>query len=331
MAKQTIRDIARQAGVSASTVSFVINNRPGVCDETRRKVQKILDETNFTPNLSSRRLVFKRSYNICLLFDSAFSPFRDMFFWMLSRCMLEGFRKYGYNLVMNETMSGDEIPDCVLRQDVDGVICFLEIAPVLRAALNERGIPYVVVDALCPDENDPYVKCDYEQSAYVIMDYLRERGMRDIGLIGSRISPTYFKTFFSGCERAALELGMTIRPEAVRSCDGDTDTARVSTLEMLNNCAHPEAIVSNDDIFAVGALKACREYGLRIPDDISIIGVNDLPIAYCTDPGLTTLRIDPAQMAEAAVSLIMALINGAPGKSAVIHSTQIIARGSVRQ
>ena len=116
------------AGVSVSTVSFVLNNKEGVSEKTRKKVKEIIRKTQFTPNLNSKRLIMKKSFNICLLINSTSSPFEDLFYFEITRGILEKSREYGYNIVISEIFESQEnkLPDIVYSNDTDGII-FLRI------------------------------------------------------------------------------------------------------------------------------------------------------------------------------------------------------------
>ena len=123
MKKLTVKEIAKMAGVSVTAVSFVLNDKPGVSAETRKKVQKIIQETGFRPNLNSKKLLLNKSFNISLMINSFSSPFEDLFYFEITRGILNRSRKYNYNIVMSKpVMAQSELPDIVYSGDTDGMI-----------------------------------------------------------------------------------------------------------------------------------------------------------------------------------------------------------------
>lgn len=141
--KVTIKEIAQMAGVSPTTVSFVINDRPGVSDKVRERVREIIRREQFTPSLSSRRLVQGRSYNICFMFHQTSSPFSDLFYWELAKSLLDACNEYGYNMMLCEQAAkggDDPVPDIIRQRDVDAVVCFQSMHDAVQEALREHGI-----------------------------------------------------------------------------------------------------------------------------------------------------------------------------------------------
>ena len=188
MAKLTIRDIARMAGVSTTAVSFVLNNRGGVSEATREKVQQIIRSTGFTPNVHTRRLNLGKSNTIhVVLRQYGYSLDNQFALETLSGIFTES-KALGYSIMftfVDDHMDCEQILDSVRSKDCDGVILNQVSDPGLIASLQQENIPFVCVDAHIPKDGAlPLVEVDYHDAAYQATTYLHKCGHSQIGFIG---------------------------------------------------------------------------------------------------------------------------------------------------
>ncbi len=332
MARITIRDIARKAGVSPTAVSFVLNNRPGVSAETRERVQRIIEQEGFTPNRTSRRLALNKSYNIAFLFDEAASPFSNMFYWGLAGNVLGYCNANGYNLVLAEVEDDNHVPEIIREQDVDGVLCFQRVSAKVREVLLNQDIPYVIVDSHEERQRTEEVSiyADYVESVQTAFRFLYEQGMREIALIVSSYVPGYHHDICEGYRESLSAYGLAFREEYLRSDAKDAETGYECMKCLLSGPARPDAVICAGDIFAIGAILCARDAGLRVPEDISLISIDDLPISRYIDPPLTAVHIDQREMGVMGITELLGMIGGQEGASHRIISNRLIVRRSVR-
>lgn len=334
MGRITIREIAKMAGVSPAAVSFVINDRPGVSEETRRRVRTIIEKTNFTPNMNSRRLVYKRSFNIALIMHNERTPFEDLFYVAITRGLLRKSKEYGYNIVFTEIdVVNNEVlmPQMIRQHDTDGVI-FLQgsDAAVLRAT-DRLEIPYVVVDA--HEKNVPYtgIYVDYELSAFTSTSYLIDNGHRQIAFISKGSIPQFYIQTFKGFCRALDNHGISIPPDWIQITANDETSAYDCMKNILNGNKIPTAVFCSVDSFAIGGMRCARDMGYAVPDDISFTGIDNIFLSDYFKPGLTTINIDKEHLGELAMDLIVKKIEGEQVESAYITSDELIIRDSVKK
>jgi len=332
MEKLTIKDIAKMAGVSTTVVSFVINNKPGVNKKTREKINEIIQQTKFKPSVSSRRLVYHKSYNISIIIRQDSSPFRNLFYFETAEGLLEKSKEFGYNIVFTDIAEKNGqiiLPKIIDQRDTDGVIFFQDTGLNILGEMSRREIPYIVADA--HDQNAQYtcVSANYELSAHKAVTYLIESGHRDIALIGSNFVPNFYSQIFSGYKRALTEHTISVPMSWIQIDAVDEDSAYQCMKRILESDTRPTAVFCATDVFAIGAMKCAKCEGYRVPDDISFIGIDDILLASYIEPPLTTIRIDKALMGNLAMEQLMKKINGEEAESVTVDSENLIIRDSV--
>ena len=327
----TIRDIAKMAGVSPTVVSFVINGKDGVNIHTREKVLEIVKNTGFKPNLSSRRLTQKKSFNIGVSFMSVASPFNSLFYFEIMQGLLEKSKDYGYNIVFSgieKANNKEYLPDIIEKGDADGMIFLLDVEKMVLDALAERNIPTVLIDYHGTAADIPCVNVDYKRSAYVATRYLIDHGHRDIAFLSQNIVPIFYNQVFTGYSQALEEANIMIPLNWVCSANNETETV-AAMKKLLYGPKCPTAIFCSVDKLAIEAMSYVKNQGGRIPEDISFIGIDDILISKYVDPSLTSIRIDKYEMGIRAMDLIMKIINGQEAENVIIQSDHIISRNSV--
>ena len=174
MAKLTIKEIAKMAGVSPTAVSFVINNREGVSEETRKRVKEVIERTNFQPSLNSRRLLLNKSFNISIVIRKTSSPFDDLFYLEIAKGLLEKSKEYGYNIVFTDIAMEDGkvvLPDIIKHEDTDGIVFFQDTEEIILNEVNKLNIPYVMLmrNMVMEQQWNNTVNANYELSAYTCL------------------------------------------------------------------------------------------------------------------------------------------------------------------
>lgn len=332
MADITIKDIARLANVSPAAVSYVINDRPGVSPETREHIRRIMADNGYTPSLTSRKLKLHRSFNIHVVIGSVHVAFDDLFYNSAIERMMQVCNENGYSLVLSDTarFEHSSLHRAILQKDVDGVVFLQDVVSEAVAHLQETGIPYVVLDAhkLSPHHNSVY--CDYGEAAGAAVNYLLEQGHRRIGLVGVDRIPEFFEATRAGYTATLSSAEIAPKPEWVHPCPDDRSLP--DDLCDRLRAAQLTAVVCATDLLAVNLMQQLQKKGIPVPEALSVCGMDDVLIArYCT-PTLTTVEIDKQQMGEAAIRLLLDMLDKkrpTTGQSLCIHSTAVVRRDSV--
>lgn len=334
MGALTIKDIARMAGVSATVVSFVINRKPGVNKDTRERVQKIIDQTQFKPSISSRRLIMKKSFNIGIVVAHDSSPFNNLFYFEIAQGLLEQSKIYGYNVIftdIRQTGKKTHLPGIIENKDTDGIIFFQDVPMALLQEIENLGIPCVVIDAHPEREDYSMVRVDYEAAARTATEYLIACRHRKIAFISSSFVPNFYTQVFNGFRQAMSAHSLSIPSAWIQMDAVEEQSACTCMNKILQGGELPTAVFCATDLFAISAMKCARAKGLRIPEDISFIGIDDILLSQYVEPALTTVRIDKADMGGLAMDMIIRRINGEHPDNLTVVSDHLIIRDSVRR
>jgi DNA-binding LacI/PurR family transcriptional regulator len=312
----TIDEFARSVGVSTATVSRTLSGRGPVSAEKRRLILDRMEALGYVPNLAARTLVTGRT-NTVLLACGEVPALGDLFTLEMIRGVQNALAAHRYGLLLNAPDSPDSpqsgVMTVVTGRAVDGVVLMDDddTAPdplILARKITERGIPCVIIGHR-PVANLPgigSVVIDVEESAHAAARLLMDRGHRRIGFIGSR-SPDKILARF----RATLEsAGRTLPDSRVIIAGKEAERGRLALHDLLDR-AQPDgpltAVFARTDTLAAGALQAARQRGLRVPEDLSVIGHDDIPFSALMAPPLTTMRVDCAAVGAAAAELLLRL------------------------
>ena len=334
MANLTIKDIARMAGVSTTAVSFVLNNRPGVSDATREKVQRIIRETSFIPNVHTRRLNLGKSFTIhVVLKQYTYGLYNQFALETLSGVFKEG-KSLGYSIIftlVDEDMPCEQIIESVRSKDCDGIILNQIDDPVLLSQLQKENIPFVCVDAHLPANAAlPMVEVDYYDAAYRATGYLYDHGHRDIGFIGPETPAEHCANTFRGFMDCLREKALSCDPNWVAKIPFSQASAEEAVDKMLKLDKLPTAILCSCDAVAIDVIRRAKARGIRIPEDISVMGIDDLLVSRYLDPGLSTMTFDKELLGAKAMELLYQIMQGSEHQNRNTISTTLVERGSIK-
>ncbi|MFI0941278.1 LacI family DNA-binding transcriptional regulator [Streptomyces sp. NPDC021020] len=330
----TLAEIARQAGVSAPTVSKVLNGRAHVAPATRDKVEALLREHGYRRKRGAAR---PRPSG---LLEIVFHELISMWATEIIRGAENVARQEGLTVVLSESSGREEMGlswvDGVLTRDPAGVILVMsDLTAAQRELLVSRDVPFVVMDpAGYPADDVPSIGTTNWQGGYTATRHLLDLGHRRIGVIGGPESVLCSRARIDGY-RAALETGGVDSDDTlVRHGTFQTEAGHHIAHELLSAPAgeRPTALFAGNDVQAMGIYQAARELGLRIPEDVSVVGFDDLPVSAWMGPPLTTVRQPLVDMAEAAARLVLDLGRGVqPGMRRVELATSLVVRGSTAE
>ncbi|TGN81168.1 LacI family transcriptional regulator [Streptomyces bauhiniae] len=324
----TLAEIAREAGVSAPTVSKVLNGRADVAAATRTRVEELLR----THGYRRRRAEVTRSPLIDLVFHELESA------WAMEviRGVENVARDAGLSVVLSESAGrltpGRTWADQVAGRRPHGVILVLSgLDAAQQALLTSRSVPFVVMDpAGDPGADVPSVGATNWQGGLAATRHLIDLGHTRIGAIGGPSRMMCARARLDGY-RAALETaGLPADPALIREGDFHHESGHRLGLDLLGRPDRPTAVFAGNDLQALGLYEAARELGLRVPEDVSVVGFDDLPVARWVGPPLTTVRQPLTEMAEAAARLVLELGRGERERTAtrLELATSLVVRSS---
>ncbi|GAB4538062.1 MAG: LacI family DNA-binding transcriptional regulator [Anaerolineae bacterium] len=327
----TIRDVARHAGVSIKTVSRVINNEAFVRDETRARVMQAIEELGYVVNVSAQRLATGRSYTIGLIYHNASWHYINQV--LLSA--LETGRKVGYSLLLHPcdaSQPGDcrQVLGLASQRSVDGLIFTppADNSASLLKELQSSGVPFV---RLAPKDRKsclPYVATTDWQGAYDMTRYLLSQGHRRIGFIKGPADQTAGRDRLNGFKAALAEEGIDVDPVLLTQGDDHFESGRSCASTLLAVRPRPTAIFANNDEMASGALVVAHQMGIPVPEELSVVGFDDIPLSRQVWPSLTTVRQPIREMAELATSLLIRILEG---EALETHQYEIPTKLIIRQ
>lgn len=312
----TIKDVANRAGVSPSTVSRVLNDRPGISLQTRERVFRIARELNYSPSVAARSLATARTYNVGYVgYKHGFVLPANLRFSNVTFGILEGIdeelTRQGYHMfttyVDKEAVKGLDVPSMIHQGRVDGLILNgPAIRPRFILQLRNAGLPIVLVDNLLSETAIDCVLCDNEGGAYRAARHLIEHNHEYIVFLSGPAAWLSSRERAAGYRRALHEAGL--EPRIVFMPNTIVNTGRQAMLKALEEHSDLTAVVAVNDATAVGAVQACQQAGRAVPDEVAVVGFDDEPWAQMHAPALTTVRIHWHEIGVQAARRVIGLI-----------------------
>lgn len=326
----TIKDIAQRAHVSVSTVSRVLNNKADVHEETKRRVQEIIEELGYSPNSIARGLVLQRTHTIGLLIPDITNPF----FPEVARGVENRAKELGYSLIFcdsgNDMQSEKDAIALFRSKQVDGIILSLSLASQAELfRLQSEQFPVVQIDRGIPELRIPTVAVDNVLSAATATGYLIQLGHRRIAHITGDLGTKTGRDRLQGYRKALASAG--IEPEESWIVEGayDIESGAAGATRLLFGPHRPTAIFAANDLIAMGVYQVALDGGLRIPDDLSVVGHDDIQIAGIVRPGLTTMSQPKYKLGQVGVELLIKEIDsGESTAEEIVLLTELVTRGS---
>lgn len=328
----TIKDIAKHAGVSQSTVSKALNDRPDISSEMKTKILEIVKELNYTPQAFGKALKKKVSENIGILFCRDLHSLSGNPFY--SR-VLEGIEGevalHNFNLllqIITETTK-DELPKMVREGQVEGLIILGTFEDRYLNRIIDSGTNVIMIDPKKTDENCCQVLIDNEHGAFLAIKYLIDQGHRRIGFISGDLARSSFQQRYNGYKKALKLNDIPLNEKLVQTYGLENGYDHVRYLVEKQNV---RCIFAANDLNALYGYKAINDMNLRIPDDVSIIGFDDIDLAKMAAPPLTTVRVYKEELGSIAVRTLLKMIHGELKNSVTtIVPTKLIERESVKK
>lgn len=329
--RMDIRTIARLANVSIATVSRTINRVPTVNPKIAKRVWEVIEELDYFPNTQARALVSGRSWILGLIVSEITNPFFPE--------LIQGFEdiavEHGYEILVSSTNHDPRrMSHCIrrmLERKVDGVavMTFGIEAPLLEQ-LAQRKVPLVFIDVGPDGPGINVLKVDYHHGIRQGVQHLAALGHRNISFVTGPADLHSAQSRLAAFSESMRECGITPTPALIVQGDHTLEGGMAAMQKLLAAKNMPTAVMCSNDMTAIGVLHAMYRAGLRVPDDLSVIGFDDIHIAEVTIPPLTTVQMSRFDLARAAVNALRACAEGT-GKTAEKHEYNIKTHLVVRE
>ncbi|MDE8753479.1 LacI family DNA-binding transcriptional regulator [Pectobacterium polaris] len=329
----TMLDVAKKAGVSKATVSRVLTGNNYVSKTTRDRVFKAIEEIGYRPNLLARQLATSKSQIIGLVVTNTLYSgpyFSELLFQTAT--MTE---KYGRQLIMADGKhSAEEERQAIqflLDLRCDAVIIYPRFLSTneLEEIIEQHDQPIMVVNRTLHQHGDNGICANHQQHCHDAVTYLIAQGHRDIAFVcGAANSPTGTSRL-AGYRQALEENGVPYNDRLVAPGDWTHDSGYTAAKILLQRSATFSALVASNDDMAIGAAKTLREHGLAIPQDVSLLGFDDLPMASWFYPPLTTVHVPVAEMISYTLEKLLCRLEGETVAPAPAFKGELIIRDSV--
>jgi LacI family transcriptional regulator len=332
--RKTIQDIAERAGVSQMTVSRVLNNRPDVAPATRKRIEEVIKELDYRPSELARGLRSKRTKTIGLIVPDSSNPF----FAEIAKGVEDEGYEAGYSVILcnSAKMPERELKylDLLQAKGVDGIIFITTTTQIDQIRpLIDHGIPVVMFYRDPGDLNVDTFKIDNYSSGYLATRHLADLGHQNIACIRPGSTETPSAKRVDGYKQALEDCGLSWNPDLMRQGDNLLSGGERAARQLLEGEYSFSAIFACNDAMAIGAMRALRSYGYRIPEDISVVGIDDIILASYAEPALTTVAQPKEAAGHQAVQYLIQRIegdyNGGPRKT--VLETKLITRASCTQ
>ena len=330
----TIYDVAREAGVSMATVSRVVNNNPNVKPQTRKKVHEAIERLGYRPNAVARGLASKKTTTVGVVIpDISNANFAEV-----ARGIEDIANMYHYNIILTNADKRKEkeirVVNTLLEKQVDGLL-FMggAVTDDHREAFKTSNVPIVLCGTTDEQNAYPSVDIDHEAAAFDAVNLLIQEGHRNIAMIsGTLQDPATGYARFQGYRKALEKAGIPYREDYVRVGNYKYESGIEATQYFLSLPERPTAIFAANDEMAIGAIHCIQDAGLKVPEDISVIGLDNSRMSSMVRPLLTTVAQPMYDIGAVAMRLLTKLMKKEHVESAkVTLPHEVVVRNSVRR
>ena len=325
-----IKEVAKCANVSTATVSRTVNATGRVSRETKEKVWKVVRALGYHPNINARALVSGRSRFLGLIISDITNPFfPELVKGFEQLALKEGFEV----LCLNTNYDPGRVSQCaqrLLERKVDGVAVFTsEMDKGLLAQLEERRIPVVLLHAGRVSENCSVIRVNYDTGIREAIKLLFDLGHKRLGFISGPLDLRPARARRAAFLKWLRHYGLLENKKLIETGNHQIDGGESAMARLLALDKRPTAVLASNDLTAIGALRAIHDAKLQVPEDISVVGFDDIDFSQFTQPALTTVRLSRAELAEKAFDALISSLKGSAMMGREYHvDTSLIVRGS---
>jgi LacI family transcriptional regulator len=327
----TIRDVARLAKVAPITVSRVVNDSGYVSHETRQRVKAAIEKLGYVPNMLGPSLRFKQTMTLAMVITDITNPF-----WTtVTRGVEDVAQANAYSTILCNTDESEEKQEqylqMLLRRRIDGILLVpASSSPDPIRLIQRQGIPVVVLDRQVSDVEVDIVRADSETGAYLLTQHLLSMGHRRITMLAGPHSTSTAIDRVNGFCRAMTETGLNASEAQVLWGTFTQESGYAMAKEALDKTPQPTALFAANNFIAIGAMLAMQEQGFRVPEDIALVAVDDIPPVFSINPFLTVAAQPAREMGHQAARLLLDMIKEENHHryQHIVLSTELIIRAS---
>lgn len=314
--KLTIRDIAKLSGVSASTVSRVLDDSDRISSETKKNVLEVINKYGYKPQAAARNLARQKTSAIGIVIpQNDMSIYSSSFFQETLHGASNNLSQNGYDVLISSgnPTELDAIKRLISTTRIDGII-------LLRSVVNDASIQYLteskfpfVLIGTCLENPEVYsVDNDNRRAAYDLALHMYLTGKRRISIIGGTTSSVFILKRFEGYKKLLAEKGLPVNLDFVKLENGSEDYGYQSMKELLNSPSRPDSVLVMDDSICVGVMKAINESGIQVPEDIAVACFNESSYTKYSRPSLTTISLNFYDLGYCAAKTLLSVLNSEP-------------------
>lgn len=340
MSRVTIKEIAEKAGLSVTSVSFAFNNPSRLPEATVQRILEVAEELGYIPDPIARSMSTGRTGTLGILVPQPITEInRNPFLYEFLEGVAEVCTAAGYSLMIVPPLEGS-VRRAISVSAVDGFLTLgLEVFKSTMRVLSQRDVPFVMVDG-DPIEGVPAVNVDEVSGSHAAMTYILSEGHRDITILGIRSGKDgRFEEYTGTLHRrmegylsslAAFNLELDQQRIQLIECSSTISGGHDGFHQLWRKKNHPTAVVAMSDIIAIGVIDSAKQMGIRIPEDLSVIGFDDISLSRLITPALTTVSQPLQRKGKLATELLVKCIEGDCNSSHILLKTKLIVRESVR-
>lgn len=332
--KPTIYDVAEKAGVSIATVSKVINKTGKIGDKTKQKVNRIMKEINYQPSMVASALTGKRTNTIGLLIPDIANPF----FAELARHIEDRGQEEGFNVVMCNT---DDDPDkeaqylqWLRQKSVDGIILATGVQTELTLKeLTEQKLPFALIARDLPSLAVDTVLIDDYLGGYQATSHLIECGYKEILSVTTNQESYSERERLRGYHQALADAGLPFKEELILKCKSTIEAGyeTIQTYLKKSNKENPKAVFAFNDLIAIGIINGARDSGLKVPEELAVVGFDNTILATVSTPPLTTVAQPIADMGIQVINLLVeSMREEQRSKRRIVLTPELVIRGTTK-
>lgn len=323
----SIKDVAAKAGVSAATVSRVLNDHPSVSPEARTRVLAAVEALGYRPNAVARSLRTDQTHTLGLVISDVMNPY----FTELARAVEEEARALGYSVIFGNADERPDLQDHHIRTLRDRRIDGLLVSPAdggspLMLDAVRAGTPMVFVDRWIAGTDVPVVRADGREAVRDLVAHLHGLGHRRLAIITGPAATTTGRERVEAFREALRAYDLELPDDHIGQGDFQAESGRRATERFLDLPEPPEVVFAADNLMALGVLDAVRARGLRIPEDIGLAAFDDIPWFVHTDPPITAVAQPTRELGRAAVRALVDRIEGRAPKSVTLPARLVVRR-----
>ena len=330
--KPTIYDVAEKAGVSIATVSKVVNNTGRISEKTRKRVTEIMQVLDYQPSSVAAALTGKKTYTVGVLIPDIANPF----FAEVARELENRARESGYTLILCSTdykqQREREYLELFSKKQVDGVLVAIEPEEMDHfKKFSDRGVPSVMLSVNHLDASASVVMTDNVRGGYLAGKYLLSQGHHEVAIMYEKQRQSG-RSRLIGFQQALFEADVMLEDSHIIDSRSEISEAREAAKKLLRLPKKPTALFAATDLIAIVCINEARSVGVRVPDDLSVIGFDNTIYAEIADPGLTTIEQPITELAHYSFDQLLKLMKQPDGIGhRIMLAPTLIERGSVRK